>query len=102
MRLDGYKHGIDFRQGLRIVESHEPSPVRFAVEIEDAQVHGARGFALICFLLSPHLKRACGFQLRLLVQVEGIEQKRLSARKEDTAERLARAAVAIDIENVGN
>src|ERR1700758_5854438 len=101
MRLDGDEYGIDFRKGLRIVKSHEPSPIGFTVKIEDAQVHGARGFALICFLLSPHLKRACGFQLWLLVQVEGIEQKRPSACEEDTAKRLARAAAADDHEEAG-
>ena len=39
---------------------------------------------------------------RLLIKVECIEQQRLSTREEDAAERLARAAMAIDIEDVGN
>jgi len=99
-RLDRYEDSVDLRKGLRVIETQDPPSVGLAVEIEDAEVEGTRRFALNRLFLAPGLKGAGFFHPRLPVEIEGVEQQRLSLRVEDAAEWFPCSAATVDIEDV--
>src|SRR5579864_6683295 len=102
MGLDSHEYGIDFLQLLRIVEAQHPPPIGFAVHVEDPEIRGVILFFRSRVSLSPNLERAGGLDPRLAIEVEGIKNQRFVLGIENTAERFARAAAAVHIEDIGD
>src|SRR5262245_4782892 len=83
--LDGHEHGINLSQHLGIVVFQHPWALSLVVINENTQaLHGAA----FGFPLAPSLKRILLERLPALLQVEGVEDQRLSFSVEHPPYRL--------------
>jgi len=101
MRLNRYKHSIDLIQLFWIVRAEHPPTVRFAIHIQDAEIHGVRRAGRFSIALPPNLEDARVFDTGLMIEVKRVEHQRLVLSVKDATEGLACVAAAIHIENIG-
>src|ERR1700722_16522398 len=101
MRFHGDEDCIHFGHLFRIIEAQNPAAVRFAVHVQNPQIHGASFFAKFRrFLLSPDLEDAGILYSRLMIKVKGVKDKRFILCVEDASVWLTCAASAVYIEDV--
>src|SRR6202007_1474597 len=93
--LDRYEDSVDLGQLLGIVEPHHPAAVGFVVHVKDTQIHRRSRLSLRGFTLAPDLEGAGVYDSGLPVEIERVENERLSLGIEHTAKRFLGAAAAI-------
>jgi hypothetical protein len=97
--LDRYEDGIDLLQFFRIIEFHYPPLFGGVVLVEDAK---AGSLLFVKTAAAPRLKGAGAFVFRLLVEIIGVENQRLSFGVEDPAIRFLRLPVTRNVIDLGN
>src|SRR5580704_3589958 len=86
--FDGHKNRINVLQRLWIVGLQNPALLAHVVFVENTKTEG---LLLVRSSTPPGLKRTRILDARLRVQIEGIEDQRLSLRVKYTAVRLVRS-----------
>src|ERR1700676_150964 len=100
--LDGNKDSVNLSEFFRIFQAKNPAAVRFAVHVQDAEIHRAFFLARLGISLSPDLESACTLDAGLVIEVKSVKDQRFALSVKDTAKGLAGAAATVHIKDIRN
>src|SRR5579864_7453507 len=100
MGFDRNKNSINFGELFRIIQTKNPTAVRFAVQVQNPEIRWMILLVGLGISLSPNLESTGRLDTRLMVEIKGIKDQRFALGIEDTAKGLAGTATTVHIKDV--
>ena len=102
MGLNRNKDSINLGELFRIIQAQNPAAIRFAVHVQNAEIHCVVLLARFGVFLSPDLESAGILHSRLVIEIKSIKDQGLALGVEHAPKGLAGTAAAVHIKDVGD